>query len=94
MALLGFVFYRAGIGYLARRSVVQKTSTPSIPTSIVTPDRYTTSIGELSFTDGAPSRATAQKVYDYLDTMRGVDAFLKGIPAVSLKYLIKVNHKW
>lgn len=64
----------------------------SIPPSILTPDKYITSIGELDFTDGVPTLATTQKAYDYLDTMRGVDAFLKGIPAVSLRYLIKANH--
>jgi hypothetical protein len=52
--------------------------------SITTPDTVETSIGTLNFMDGAPSPDTAQKVYDYLDTMRGVDAFLKGMPGVSL----------
>ena len=52
--------------------------------SITTPDKFETSIGTLNFMDGAPSPETAQKVYDYLDTMRGVDAFLKGMPGVSL----------
>jgi hypothetical protein len=57
--------------------------------SISTPDRVETSIGTLEFLDGAPYPATAERVYDYLDTMRGVDAFLKGMPGASLQGLIK-----
>ncbi len=52
--------------------------------SIMTPDKVETSIGTLKFMDGAPLPETAQKVYDHLDTMRGVDAFLKGIPGASV----------
>ena len=60
--------------------------------SISTPDQVETSIGTLEFLDGAPLPETAEKVYDYLDTMRGVDAFLKGMPGASLQGLIKGNH--
>ncbi len=57
--------------------------------SISTPNKVETSIGTLEFLDGAPLPETAHKAYDYLDTMRGVDAFLKGIPGASLQALIK-----
>ena len=57
--------------------------------SIHTPDSVETSIGTLKFIDGAPLPETAQKAYDYLDTMRAVDVFLKGIPAASIAELIK-----
>ncbi len=60
--------------------------------SIMTPDKVETSIGTLEFLDGAPLPETAQKAYDYLDTMRGVDAFLKGIPGASLHGLITGIH--
>ena len=60
--------------------------------SISTPDKVETSIGTLKFLDGAPLPETAKKVYDYLDTMRGVDVFLKGMPGASLQGLIKGNH--
>ncbi len=56
-----------------------------IPEQIMTPDQVKTSIGTLDFFDGLPSDATSQKVYDYLDTERGVESFLKGIPATSLE---------
>jgi len=57
--------------------------------SISTPDQVETSIGTLKFLDGAPYPETAEKVYDYLDTMRGVDAFLNGIPGASVQGLMK-----
>ena len=60
--------------------------------SISTPNKVQTSIGTLEFLDGAPLPATAAKVYDYVDTMRGVDAFLKGIPGASLHGLIEGTH--
>lgn len=51
--------------------------------SLRTPDTVQTSIGSLSFFDGVPSQDTVLKAYDNLDRMRGVDAFLKGIPGAS-----------
>ena len=49
--------------------------------SISTPNKVKTSIGTLEFLDGAPLPETSEKVYDYLDTMRGVDAFQGGFRA-------------
>ena len=63
--------------------------TQEVLDSISTPNEVETSIGTLEFLDGAPLPATAAKVYDYLDTMRGVDAFLKGIPLASLHSLLE-----
>ncbi|MDJ0976716.1 MAG: DUF1254 domain-containing protein [Planctomycetota bacterium] len=60
--------------------------------SIMTPDEVETSIGTLKFLDGAPQPETAAKVYDYLDTSRAMDAFLKGMPGASLKALIDGAH--
>ncbi|MGK7912234.1 MAG: DUF1254 domain-containing protein [Synechococcus sp.] len=57
--------------------------------AITTPDTVETSIGTLRFIDGAPLPETSETIYDYLDTMRGVDAFLKGIPAASIYMLIE-----
>ncbi len=68
-----------------------KYTTP-IPEGITTPDKVETSIGTLNFTDGVPSRETADKVYDFMDTARAADAFLKGMPAASIAALIKGAH--
>ena len=60
-----------------------KMTTP-IPPSITTPDSVDTPIGTLKFTDGFPDDTTVQKVYDNLDLMRGVQAFMSGMPGASL----------
>ena len=52
--------------------------------SISTPDSVETRIGTLEFFDGFPTDATAQKVYDNLDFLRGVEVFLNTIPGASL----------
>src|SRR5210317_1337231 len=56
-----------------------------IPTSILTPDHVETPIGDLNFFDGMPDEANVQKLYDNLLFMRGVEAFLNGIPATSIE---------
>lgn len=60
--------------------------------SISTPNSVETSIGTLKFIDGAPLPETAETVYDYLDRSRGVDAFLKGMPAASVHMLMEGAH--
>ena len=41
-------------------------------------------LGTLEFDDGAPSEATAALLYDHLDFMHGVEAFLGALPGASL----------
>jgi hypothetical protein len=55
-----------------------KMTTP-IPESITTPDSVETRLGTLKFTDGYPADATVEKVYDNLDFMNGVNAFLTAL---------------
>jgi hypothetical protein len=57
-------------------------STP-IPESIITPEKVETRLGTLKFVDGFPDKATAGILYDNLDFMRGVDAFLNAMPGAS-----------
>jgi hypothetical protein len=54
-----------------------------IPPEITTPDKVETRIGTLEFKDGAPSAATAEKVLDSLDYVRGVDAFMNSFSGAS-----------
>lgn len=63
-----------------------------VPSGILTPDTVDTSIGKLKFADGVPTEATVERVYDFLDTSRAADTFLKGMPAASLHALIKGAH--
>ena len=79
---------RITLGLLISSQAIAQVSDETL-NSITTPDTVETSIGTLQFIDGAPLPETSLKVYDYLDTMRGVDAFLKGIPGASLHALIK-----
>jgi hypothetical protein len=56
-----------------------------IPDKILTPDKVETRIGTLNFVDGVPTAETAQKAYDNLDFLRGVEVFLNFMPAASLE---------
>jgi hypothetical protein len=56
-----------------------------IPSSLVTPGTVETRIGTLRFTDGFPDEATVAKVYDNLDFLRGQQAYLTALPAVSVE---------
>ena len=51
--------------------------------SISTPDKVETGLGILEFKDGAPTAETMQKVYDSLDYVRGVDAFMNSFSGAS-----------
>ena len=59
--------------------------TTDIPSSITIPDEVPTRLGTLKFTDGFPDDATVQKVYDNLDFQHAVQAYLTGLPAVSIQ---------
>ena len=60
-----------------------------IPPEIMTPDTVETSIGTLKFFDGVPTSETVEMVYDNLDRMRGVEAFLNAMPGASIYALVK-----
>ena len=62
-----------------------------IPEKIMTPDTVETRFGTLKFFDGMPDEATVDRLYDNLDLMRGVEAFLNGIPATSVEG-IRLGH--
>lgn len=58
-----------------------------IPEKITTPDVVDSRIGMLNFTDGVPTAETAETLFDHLDFLRGVEAFLNCIPAASMEAL-------
>ena len=60
-----------------------------IPQSITTPDKVESSIGTLEYRDGAPGKETVQKAYDYLDLMRGVEAFVNAYQGASVATIFK-----
>jgi hypothetical protein len=55
------------------------------PPSITTPDAVETQLGPLEYKDGAPSKATVEKVYDSLDFMHASEAFLNAYRGASLE---------
>ncbi|GGG47214.1 DUF1254 domain-containing protein [Bizionia arctica] len=67
----------------AQKSSKMKMTTP-IPESITTPAKIESRIGTLEFPQGSPTQDTADKIYDYLDFMHGVEAFLYALPGASV----------
>lgn len=60
-----------------------------IPPSIATPDKVESRLGTLDFKDGAPSKATLDKIYDNLDFSHALRAFLDNLQGVSIASLRK-----
>ncbi|UCD52519.1 MAG: DUF1254 domain-containing protein, partial [Phycisphaerales bacterium] len=52
--------------------------------SIMTPDRVESRIGTLEFTDGMPSQATLDRVYENLDFTHAFEAFVNTMQGVSI----------
>jgi hypothetical protein len=59
----------------------------AIPPSLVTPDRVETQLGTLEFRDGAPSKATAEKLYDHIDFTHAYNAYVNAMSGVSIRAL-------
>ena len=55
----------------------------AIPPEITTPDSVETRLGTLEYKDGAPSTETVAKVYDHLDLMHAVEAFVNAYQGAS-----------
>ena len=87
IGIMGIVLGALFTGQLASAEISKE-----VLDSISTPDTVETSIGTLKYLDGAPYPETAEKVYDYLDTMRACDAFMKGMPGASVLGLIEGAH--
>ncbi len=74
---------------LAPPTMVAAQTAPTIPPSLVTPDKVESRIGTLEFKDGAPSKATLDKVYDNLDFTYAFRAFVDTMQGVSIQALRK-----
>src|SRR5277367_5063160 len=66
------------------QAVPKMKMTTDIPPEITTPDSVETRIGTLKFFDGFPDDKTTGVLYN-LDFMRGVQAFLRGVPGASIQ---------
>ena len=77
---------------LAALSLVIAINSSSLKTAISqdtlnstsTPNEVQSLIATLQFVDGAPLPETTEKVYDYLDTARAMDSYLRGMPGASV----------
>src|SRR5271166_1236158 len=78
-----------GVISLALAATLQSVVAQEIPKSIATPAQVQSSIGTLEYKDGAPSTATVAKVYDNLDLMHGVEAFVNAYQGASTASLFK-----
>jgi hypothetical protein len=67
---------------VSAQSPKMKMTTES-PPQVTTPDKVDTSIGTLKFFDGVPTQESVQVLYDNLDRMHAVEAFLAGLRAAS-----------
>jgi len=83
--MMTIVMLTASLGVAATAPKMKMTT--DIPEAITTPDQVETRLGTLKFFDGIPTKETAELVYDNLDFLRGVEAFLNGIPAASIEAL-------
>ena len=60
-----------------------------VPNSIITPNSVESSyLGELNYTDGAPTTETYTKVQDFVQVSNAVRVFLSGIPVASIQGLL------
>lgn len=70
---------------LACSTTLAQTYAAETPEAVLTPDAVETQrLGTLRFFDGMPDEDTVRKAYDNLDFLRGVEAFLSGMPAASI----------
>jgi hypothetical protein len=60
-----------------------------IPASILTPDVDETRIGTLTYKDGAPTKETAEKVFDTLDFTRALNVYNNSFRGASAYALMK-----
>ena len=60
--------------------------------SLSTPDQVDSRLGPLEFTDGAPARKSVETLYDHLDFVHGVNAFLTAFPAASTQAIRQGFH--
>lgn len=63
-------------------------ATPNLQAQ-TTSDTVETSIGKLQYKDGAPSKETVAKTYDFLDLMHGVEAFVNAYQGASVASIFK-----
>jgi hypothetical protein len=81
--LVGFLAGVVVCTALAAPRLATAQESTAIPSAITTPDKVDSRIGPLDFTDGMPSRATLDAVYDNLDFTHAFEAFVNTMQGVN-----------
>jgi hypothetical protein len=84
-----FLSVVAACAMVSLSHVASAQSGSPIPPSITTPNKVESRIGTLDFKDGAPSKATLDKVYDNLDFTHAFRAFVDGMQGVNIHAIRK-----
>jgi len=79
---------------LAKTESVKMKMTTTMPPGIASPDRVETRLGTLRFFDGFPDKESVEKLFDNLDFQRAMQAYLLGLPPVSMVGLREGLTKW
>jgi len=64
-------------------------TSPDIPLNLITPNEIDTQLGKLTFTDGAPSSDTSQKIFDNYDFTRALQVYMDAHSGASVAAFIK-----
>jgi hypothetical protein len=83
------LFASVAVSFSTITPSVSAQSLPSTPTSLVTPNKFESRVGPLDFSDGVPSRATAERLYDNLDLTYAYRAYMDNLRGVSIHALRK-----
>ncbi|MGY2902653.1 hypothetical protein [Bradyrhizobium sp. URHC0002] len=92
MLRIGFLAAAVACTTLMPSSGFAQTAPPT-PPSITTPDKVETRVGTIDFKDGAPSKATLEKVYDEIDSANAQRAFSDTFQGVSIHTIRTVLHE-
>jgi hypothetical protein len=88
--LKGFIATAIGLALVVTTVTGRaQTQTTDMPKSIITPDRVESRLGTLTFKDGIPDPATAQKLFDEIDYVHAVNAVINGYAVVNQLALLK-----
>lgn len=97
----GFLLGIIAVSYCQTQQQEKETLAPArykmttqIPDGIKMPDQVSSRLGTLKFFDGVPDNATVEKLYDNLDFQRAVQAYLLGLPVVSMVATQKGLTEW
>jgi hypothetical protein len=64
-------------------------TSPDIPLNLITPDEVDTRLGKLTYTDGAPSSETIQKILDNYDFTRALQVYMDAHQGASIAAFFK-----